>query len=203
MEKACDFIVLGASIGGMDAIPMVLKDLPQNTPGILVVIHMMQGFTEPYAEWVNARCGMEVREARHGDKVETGVVLVAPAGVHMRVVSRGKGYRVECIPGEKVSGHCPSVDVLFHSAAKAAGPSAIGVIMTGMGCDGAEGLLAMRKAGAFTIGQDEASSMVYGMPGEAFRLGAVEKQVPCDRIAFTLKERLGLARKIRNLNEMR
>lgn len=184
-------LVLGASTGGTEATLTVLKDLPKETPGMLIVQHMPPGFTKMYAERLNRLCPMEVREAKNGDRVERGVALIAPGDCQMNVVSMGgNGYSVRCAPGAKVSGHCPSVDVLFRSAAKAAKANAVGIIMTGMGRDGAEGLLEMKQAGAFTIGQDEASCVVYGMPMEAYNLGAVTRQAACENIAYVLKSYL-------------
>lgn len=183
-------IALGASTGGTEATLEVLKNLPANTPGILIVQHMPAGFTKMYAERLNRLCPMEVKEAVNGDKLFRGRVLLAPGDLQMRVVKIGSEYSVKCYPGEKVSGHCPSVDVLFHSVAETAGANAIGIIMTGMGKDGAEGLLQMRQKGAYTIGQDEASSVVYGMPMVAYNIGAVTTQTSCGNIAGTLKNYL-------------
>lgn len=167
-------IAIGASTGGTEAICEVLKQFRRDTPGIVVVQHMPPGFTKMYAERLNNQCEMTVKEAQTGDKVVQGQVLIAPGDRQMKLVKVGDGYQVECRGEEKVNGHCPSVDVLFHSVAKAAGRNAVGVILTGMGGDGARGLLEMRKAGAATIGQDEASSIVYGMPKVAYELGAVQ-----------------------------
>ncbi len=183
-------IALGASTGGTEATLEVLKNLPENTPGIVIVQHMPAGFTKMYAERLNRLCPMEVKEAVTGDKVLRGRVLLAPGEFQMQVVKIGSEYSVKCHPGEKVSGHCPSVDVLFHSVADTAGPNAIGIIMTGMGKDGADGLLKMRQKGAYTIGQDEASSVVYGMPMVAYNIGAVTTQTSCGNIAGTLKNYL-------------
>jgi two-component system chemotaxis response regulator CheB len=145
-------------------------------PGIVVVQHMPQGFTRMYAERLNKSVGLEVKEAQHGDAVYPGRVLIAPGDFQMRVKRSGGKFIVECLKGDKVSGHCPSVDVLFHSVAKEAGQNALGIILTGMGQDGAAGLLAMRSKGARTVGQDEKSCVVYGMPRAAYNIGAVEKQ---------------------------
>lgn len=184
-------IALGASTGGTEATLEVMKNLPANTPGMLIVQHMPPGFTKMYAERLNKLCPMEVREAVHGDKVQRGVALLAPGDAHMRIVKSGTGYIVHVRPGERVSGHCPSVDALFDSmAAVVPGPKSVGVIMTGMGKDGADGLLRMRQNGAYTIGQDEASCVVYGMPMVAQNIGAVVKQVPCSGIAGAIKAHL-------------
>lgn len=177
--KASNLVLaIGASTGGTEAILSVVKDLPTDTPGIVVTQHMPPGFTKMYAERLNKICKMSAREASDGDYVEQGLILVAPGDQQMELVKRGGRYAVRCFYGEKVSGHCPSVDVLFHSVAKTAGRSAIGTILTGMGRDGADGLLAMKKAGSFTIGQDQESCVVYGMPMVAYNIGAVQKQAP-------------------------
>ena len=157
-------IAIGASTGGTEAIFDVLKGLSQDLPGIVIVQHMPPGFTAMYADRLNNQCRLQVKEAKTGDRVLPGRVLIAPGDVHMRLVAMGGGYQVECKAGEKVSGHCPSVDVLFESVARAAGANAMGIILTGMGADGARGLLQMRQAGAETIGEDETSCIVYGMP---------------------------------------
>jgi len=183
-------IAIGASTGGTEATLVVLKELPKNTPGTVIVQHMPPGFTKMYADRLNSICQMEVREAKDGDRVEQGVALIAPGDRQMQLVRAGAQYTVKCAPGEKVSGHCPSVDVLFHSVAQAAGKDAVGIIMTGMGKDGADGLLAMRKAGAYTIGQDEESCIVYGMPMVAYNIGAVMKQTSCENISNVLKSHL-------------
>lgn len=180
-------IAIGASTGGTEATLQVLKDLPAHTPGILVTQHMPPGFTKMYADRLNNLCAMEVREAKNGDKVKPGLALIAPGDAHMRLVKSGFDYAVQVSPGDKVSGHCPSVDVLFESVAKTAGRNSIGVILTGMGRDGAENLLKIRQAGGYTIGQDQASCVVYGMPMEAHKLGGVVKQAPCDQIAGLIK----------------
>ena len=182
-------IALGASTGGTEATLEVLKRLPANTPGIVIVQHMPPGFTKMYADRVNGLCKMHVKEAQHGDNVTRGKVLIAPGDMQMKLIKMGTQYKVNCFTGEKVSGHCPSVDVLFDSAA-AAGSSAIGIIMTGMGSDGAKGLLKMRQRGSFTIGQDEATSIVYGMPKIAKELGAVMVQASNTTIADVLQRQL-------------
>lgn len=171
-------IALGASTGGTEALQTVVQDLPEWTPGILIVQHMPAGFTKMYAERLNRVSKMEVKEAQDGDRLSTGKVLVAAGDYHMQLAKDARGYYVKCFKGEKVSGHCPSVDVLFDSVANIAGDNAIACILTGMGSDGAKGLLNLRKKGAFTIGQDKESSVVYGMPMVAFNIGAVQKQAP-------------------------
>lgn len=166
-------IAIGASTGGTEAILEVVRQFPANMPGVVITQHMPAGFTAMYAERLNRLCKMEVREAKNGDRVQPGLALLAPGGLQMRVVRIGMGYAVQCLSGDKVNGHCPSVDVLFDSVANLVRDKAIGVILTGMGADGAAGLLRMRKNGAYTIGQDRESCVVYGMPMEAYKIGAV------------------------------
>ncbi len=175
-------IAVGASTGGTDAVLDVIRAFSAEMPPVLVVQHMPPVFTKLYAQRLNASCAMVVKEAEHGDAVIQGRVLIAPGDKQMKIVRKGNGYAVECYVGEKVNGHCPSVDVLFNSVADAAGARAIGIILTGMGYDGAKGLLRMKQRGAFTIGQDEASSVVYGMPKVAYDVGAVEKQASLKNI---------------------
>lgn len=182
-ETTNKIVAIGASTGGTEALKDLLMALPRNAPGTVVVQHMPANFTGPFAERLNSICAMEVREAQNGDSIVPGVVLIAPGDYHMVVRRSGAFYYVEIGSGDKVSGHRPSADVLLNSVSKIAGANAIGVILTGMGGDGARGLLAMRNAGAHTIGQDEASCVVYGMPKVAFELGAVEKQLPLSKIA--------------------
>lgn len=169
-------IAIGASTGGTEAIYSILKSLPPTAPGIVVVQHIPPVFSQMFAERLNNQTQLQVKQARTGDYVEQGKVIIAPGDQHMRIKRIGDRYRVECFQGDKVNGHCPSVDILFESAAKEAGSHAIGILLTGMGYDGAKGLLAMRRKGARTIGQDEQSAVVYGMPKVAFDIGAVEKQ---------------------------
>ncbi|MCI8962918.1 MAG: chemotaxis response regulator protein-glutamate methylesterase [Eubacterium sp.] len=177
-------IAIGASTGGTEAICSVMKDYGADLPGIVVVQHMPPGFTEMYAKRLDNQCRVRVKEAQTGDRVLPGTVLIAPGGdKHMRVVNVGGNYQVEVVAGPKVNGHCPSVDVLFESVARVAGKDALGIILTGMGGDGAKGLLAMRQAGARTIGQDESTCVVYGMPKVAYDLGAVEYQDKLSDIA--------------------
>jgi two-component system chemotaxis response regulator CheB len=173
-------IAIGASTGGTEAIYNVLKYLPDNIPGIVIVQHIPPVFSRMFSERLDNSTSLKVKEAQSGDYVERGQVLVAPGDKHMKIKKLGERYRVDCFDGEKVNGHCPSVDILFDSVAKEAKDSAIGVILTGMGYDGAKGLLNMRRRGARTIGQDEQSCVVYGMPKAAFDVGAVEKQVSLD-----------------------
>jgi len=181
--KKTGIIAIGASTGGTEAIATVLKDFPAHMPGTVIVQHMPPVFTAMYAARLNSLCAMEVREAKTGDMILPGLVLIAPGDFHMRLKPIHNHYMIECFHGEKVNGHCPAVDVLFHSVAQHIGRNAIGVILTGMGNDGANGLLAIHKAGGRTLGQDEASSIVYGMPKMAFAIGAVQEQVSLDRIS--------------------
>lgn len=176
--KGQDLVVaIGASTGGTEAIFDVVKNYGTDIPGIVVVQHMPPGFTKMYAKRLNDQCRIRAKEAETGDRVMPGTLLLAPGGDrHMRLVKVNGVYQVEIKGGPRVNGHCPSVDVLFDSVAKVAGPKAVGIILTGMGGDGAKGLLQMRKAGARTIGQDESTCVVYGMPKVAYDLGAVEYQ---------------------------
>ena len=183
-------IGLGASTGGTEATLAVMKRLPADIPPMVIVQHMPTGFTKMYAERLNRLCAMEVREAQSGDELHRGLALVAPADLQCRVVRIGSRYTVNCSPGEKISGHRPSVDALFHSMAEVVSCKMVGIIMTGMGQDGAAGLLAMRKKGAYTIGQDKESSVVYGMPGVAAKIGAVATQASCENIANVLLRHL-------------
>lgn len=185
-----DLIAIGASTGGTEAILEVVRHFPAQMPGVVITQHMPAGFTAMYAERLNRICKMEVREAKHGDKVQRGLILLAPGGLQMRVVRMGAGYAVSCTEEDKVSGHRPSVDVLFDSVASIAKNRAIGVLLTGMGADGAMGMLRMRKAGAYTVGQDKETCVVYGMPMEAFKIGAVCTQAPLGSIAQTVINRL-------------
>lgn len=176
-------VAIGASTGGTEAIFDVVSQFRKDIPGVVVVQHMPPGFTEMYANRLNNQCQVAVKEAVTGDRVLPGQVLIAPGDKHMRLLKVNGVYQVECKTGEKVSGHCPSVDVLFSSVAKAAKRDAVGVILTGMGGDGAKGLLEMRQAGAVTIGQNEASCVVYGMPKVAYDIGAVQHQMELSNIA--------------------
>lgn len=179
-------IAIGASTGGCEAIGRIISQLPAGMPGIVVVQHIPPVFSRMFAERLNNSSMLEVKEACHGDYVCPGRVLIAPGNKHMTVKRFGDRYKVECFEGEKVNGHCPSVDVLFESVAREAKSNAIGVILTGMGYDGAKGLLMMKRKGAKTLGQDEESSVVYGMPKAAYDIGAVDKQVHLDNIAKLL-----------------
>lgn len=184
IEKKNLVVAIGASTGGTEAIANVLREFGEDIPGVVVVQHMPERFTEMYASRLNNQCKVHVREAKTGDPVLPGQVLIAPGGnAHMELVKVNGVYQVICKQGPKVNGHCPSVDVLFRSVAKVAGNRAVGIILTGMGGDGAKGLLAMRTAGARTIGQDESTCVVYGMPRVAYELGAVEYKEKLQDIA--------------------
>lgn len=183
LSSAMDAIIaIGASTGGTEAILEVLRKFPANMPGIVITQHMPAGFTAMYAERLNRLCNMEVREAKSGDKIHPGLALLAPGGFQMKVARSGNGYMVSCMPGAKVNGHCPSVDVLFDSVSILGRNKAVGVLLTGMGADGAAGLLRMRKNGGYTIGQDKETCVVYGMPMEACKIGAVCQQSPLSSI---------------------
>ncbi len=171
-------VAIGTSTGGTQALEAVLGGLPRVCPGIVIVQHMPEKFTAAFAARLNAICRIEVREAQSNDRVIQGRALIAPGGRHMLLRRSGAQYFVEIVDGPPVSRHRPSVDVLFRSVARSAGANALGIIMTGMGDDGAAGLLEMRAAGARTVAQDEHSCVVYGMPKEAVKRGAVEKTVP-------------------------
>lgn len=175
-------IAIGASTGGTEAILEVLRQFPENMPGVVITQHMPAGFTAMYAERLNRLCKMEVREAKSGDRLRPGLALLAPGGLQMKVVRMGNGYAVNCVHGEKVNGHCPSVDVLFDTVSSVVRNKAMGILLTGMGADGAAGLLRMRKNGAYTIGQDRDTCVVYGMPMEAYKIGAVCQQSPLSSI---------------------
>ena len=183
LPDASTIIAIGASTGGTEAIRNVLVGLPADAPGILVVQHLPAQFTASFAERLNQLCLMDVREAANGDRIGPGTVLIAPGNHHMAIRRRGTNYVVEVKDGPKVFHQRPSVDVLFRSMAHHVGSSAVGVILTGMGADGARGLLAMREAGAYTIAQDEASCAVFGMPKEAIRLGAATKVVSLPHVS--------------------
>ncbi len=182
--KKCSLIAIGASTGGTEATAELLSSLRSDVPGIVIVQHMPAGFTELYANRLNGSGELEVREACSGDTVRPGLALLAPGGdQHMTLVKTGGELKVMLKRAPKVNGHCPSVDTLFHSVAQVVGGEAMGIILTGMGGDGAKGLLEMRQRGSHTIGQDESTCVVYGMPKVAYELGAVEYQEKLPDIA--------------------
>jgi two-component system, chemotaxis family, protein-glutamate methylesterase/glutaminase len=187
MAKTTEMVVcVGASTGGTEALREFLVALPANTPGIVIVQHMPEKFTAAFANRLNGLCEVEVKEAENGDPVLRGHVLIAPGGRHMMLERQGARYCVAVKDGPLVSRHRPSVDVLFRSAARSAGSNAMGIIMTGMGDDGARGMEEMHKGGAFTVAQDEATSVVFGMPKEAIARGGVDRVVPLEQIAREL-----------------
>ncbi|MEZ2127986.1 MULTISPECIES: chemotaxis response regulator protein-glutamate methylesterase [unclassified Sinorhizobium] len=184
MAKTTEMVVcIGASTGGTEALREVLEALPANSPGMVIVQHMPEKFTAAFAKRLNGLCDVEVKEAVDGDPVLRGHVLIAPGDRHMLLERQGARYYVSVKTGPLVSRHRPSVDVLFRSAARSAGSNAMGIIMTGMGDDGARGMLEMKQAGAYTVAQDEASSVVFGMPKEAITRGGVDRILPLDQIA--------------------
>lgn len=189
LEGSTDKVIaIGASTGGTVALTKIINEFPVNMPGTVVVQHMPPVFTRMFAESLNQTANVEVKEAEEGDRIITGRVLIAPGDFQMEVVRSGGYYYTECRKGEKVNGHCPSVDVLMQSVAKSAGSNAVGVILTGMGKDGASGLLEMRKSGARTFSQDEETSVVYGMPKEAYLNGGAEKAVALGDVCSTILE---------------
>ena len=183
-------VVVGASTGGTEAIREFLEPMPADAPAIVIVQHMPEAFTAGFARRLDSMCQIEVKEAGQGDRVLQGRALIAPGNRHTMLRRSGGHYVVEVMEGPLVSRHRPSVDVLFRSAAQAAGPNAIGVIMTGMGDDGAAGLLELKEAGAWTIAQDEASCVVFGMPREAVARGAANEVCPLSDLSQTVLERV-------------
>ena len=179
-------IAIGTSTGGTQALEAVLTKLPATTTGIVIVQHMPERFTAMFAERLNNHCQIEVREGKDGDRVRPGLALIAPGGKHMMVKRSGAQYYVEVRDGPLVNRHKPSVDVLFRSVAQTAGKNALGIIMTGMGDDGARGLKEMRDAGAATVAEDESTCVVFGMPKEAIKLGGADRVLPLDQIAGEL-----------------
>lgn len=189
--KEDDLIVIGASTGGIEAIQTLLKSLPAQLPGIVVVQHIPSGFSRMFSERMNTITAFQVKEAQTGDVLKRGSVFVAPGNRHVRVRRSAGQYVLKCDEGDKVNGHRPSVDVLFESAAQHAGPRVIGILLTGMGYDGARGMLAIRRKGGRTIGQDAETSAIYGMPKAAYELGAVDYQLPLHAIGPKLCALLG------------
>jgi len=184
-------ISIGASTGGTEALKNVLSRMPSNSPGIVVVQHMPAKFTTAFAERLDGICQITVKEARNNDTVNPGTALIAPGNYHMIMRRSGARYYVEVKTGPMVHHQRPAVDILFKSTAQYAGPNSIGAILTGMGADGAEGLLKMKQAGAKTIAQDEKSCVVFGMPKEAIKMGAADKVVPLDRVADEIVKSIG------------
>lgn len=188
IETTDRIVVAGASTGGTEALRVFLEGMPLDAPGIVIVQHMPEQFTAAFAQRLDTLCSVTVKEAANNDSVIRGRALIAPGNRHCLLKRSGARYYVEIKDGPLVSRHRPSVDVLFRSAARYAGQNTIGVIMTGMGDDGARGLLELKQAGAYTIAQDEATSVVYGMPQEAVKRGAVERSLPLSSIASHLLE---------------
>jgi two-component system chemotaxis response regulator CheB len=184
-------VAVGASTGGPQALQVLLQSLPADAPGLLIVQHMQAEFTTALARRLNKECEIEVKEAEHGDRVLTGRALIAPGDRHMIVRHAHGEFFVSLRGGPRVSRHRPSVDVLFESVAAAAGGAAVGVLLTGMGSDGADALGAMKKAGAVTIAQDEESCVVFGMPAQAISRGVVDEVVSLDRIGSRLLKHCG------------
>jgi two-component system chemotaxis response regulator CheB len=176
-------VVMGSSTGGTQALELVLTSLPGDAPGIAITQHMPEKFTAMYAQRLNGLCAMQVREAKDGDRLERGLALIAPGGLHMQLRKSAGQYYVHVVDGPPVNRHKPSVDVLFKSAAEVAGRDALGIIMTGMGDDGARGMKVMHDAGARTIAQNEETCVVFGMPKEAIKLQAVDDILPLEQIA--------------------
>jgi two-component system chemotaxis response regulator CheB len=184
MSRTTDAVIaIGTSTGGTQALELLLQEMPKDCPGLVIVQHMPEKFTASFAKRLDGLCGIEVREARSSDRVLPGLALIAPGGKHMVLCRNGAQYHVDVIDGPPVNRHRPSVDVLFRSVAQRAGRNAVGVIMTGMGDDGANGLLEMRQAGAHTLAQDEESCVVFGMPKEAIQRGAAEQVVSLQELS--------------------
>jgi two-component system, chemotaxis family, protein-glutamate methylesterase/glutaminase len=186
-------VAIGASTGGTEALKDLLSTLPADFPGIVIVQHMPETFTRKFADRLDSLCKIRVKEAQDGDRILPGHALLAPGGHQMAVVRKGTEYGVHVYRGERVNRHLPSVDVLFSSCARSMGKNAIGVLLTGMGADGARGMLEMKQAASFNIAQDESSSVVFGMPREAILLNAVDQVLPLDQIAQALLKRLSIA----------
>lgn len=190
--ESTKIIAIGGSTGSTNALPVILNGLCLDAPPVICVLHMPEMYTKIYAQQLNSSLPFDVREAENGMYIQSGQVIIAAGAKHLRVFRDKKGYFITSEAGVKVSGHCPSVDVLFDSVAYAAKRDAIGVILTGMGADGAKGMLNMRRMGAYNIGQDEASSVVYGMPRMAFENGSISKQCSLDDIAEEINRLLKL-----------
>jgi two-component system chemotaxis response regulator CheB len=186
-------IAIGASTGGTEAVREILTILPPDSPAVLVTQHMPPGFTRSFAERLDGASKLGVAEAVHGERVLSGRVYIAPGGRHMAVQRSGSSYQIQISDDDAVNRHKPSVDVLFRSVAASAGPNAAGIMLTGMGRDGAAGMLEMKRAGAFNVAQDEATCVVFGMPREAIVLGAVDEVLPLQAIAERVLEHLGKA----------
>lgn len=189
-KKGTDIIALGASTGGTDALEAVVKGLKPDCPPVIITQHMPPVFTGMYSERLNRTTPLAVFEAKDGMRLKNGMCVVAEGGKHMELHKDASGYYISSRAGEKVSGHCPSVDVMFESAAKCSGSATVAALLTGMGADGAKGLLSLKKAGAYTIGQNKDTCVVYGMPMEAYKLGAVCEEAPLERISEIILSKL-------------
>ncbi|HVW93351.1 MAG TPA: chemotaxis response regulator protein-glutamate methylesterase [Devosia sp.] len=200
MPATAPIVAIGASTGGTEALREVLEALPEDAPGIVIVQHMPERFTYAFASRLDGGCRISVKEAENGDVVVPGRALIAPGNQHMALRRTGSRYTVEILEGPHVSRHRPSVDVLFRSVAQSAGRNAMGVLLTGMGDDGARGLLEMRQAGAFTVAQDEESCVVFGMPKEAIQRGAVDKVLPLGRVAGEIMSRIRAGEEMRGVS---
>ncbi len=184
-------IVIGASTGGTVALRKVLEEFPPDMPGCVIVQHMPEGFTKMFAEKLNKTCLVEVKEAESGDRVYAGRVLIAPGNKQIYLKRSGGNYMVSCVEEERINGHCPSVEPLFDSAARYSGSNTIGVMLTGMGADGADAMVRLKASGARTMAQDKETSVVFGMPNEAYIRGGAEKLVPIDRITEQIISYIG------------
>jgi two-component system chemotaxis response regulator CheB len=194
MKTTHKVVAIGASTGGTQAVEVVMKGMPPDAPGTIIVQHMPEMFTGAFAERLNKKCAMEIREARDLDYVTPGTALVAPGDKHIVLQKNGARYQVRIKGGPRVHFQRPSVDVLFQSVASNSGQNAIGVILTGMGADGAKGMLAMHSEGAHTIAQDERSCVIFGMPKEAIELGGVDEVLPLTQIAGAIIARVNSSR---------
>jgi len=179
-------VAIGASTGGTQALSKVILSLPYNMPGMVIVQHIPPRFSQMFADRLNNQSHFKIAEAKHGDYIKPNHIFIAPGDKHMQIRKIGSKYKIELFMAAKVSGHCPSIDVLFESVAKHYGSNAVGIILTGMGHDGAKGLLKMKRSGAKTLGQDESTSVVYGMPKIAYEVGAVDRQLSLNQIPKTL-----------------
>lgn len=193
-DSGKQIIAIGASMGGVEAISKLLRQLPLGLPGIVITQHMPPVFTQKYAERLNRECSITICEGKDGQEIKSGHAYIAPGALQMGVINKSNKYVLEIKEGDKVSGHCPSVDYLFESVAKVATNNSIGVILTGMGSDGAKGLLDIKKAGGYTIGQNKSSCVVYGMPMAAKNIGAVIKETSLDMIPNVILNQLKIRR---------
>lgn len=189
-KESSEIIAIGASMGGVEAVGKLLKELPMGLPGIVITQHMPPIFTQKYAERLNRECDIKVSEAKDGEVILNGHAYIAPGGLQMGIIKKHNKYYIDIKEGEKVSGHCPSVDYLFNSVSKVTNEKTIAVILTGMGHDGAKGLLEIKKAGGYTIGQNKHSCVVYGMPMAAMNKGAVLKETSLEMIPNVILNQL-------------